>query len=61
MMYSIEEKRKAIEREIALRKRVYPNRVETRRMTEQAANYQIHIFEEILEDYVKAEHKEQLF
>ena len=60
-MYSLEEKRKAIEREIGWRKRVYPNRIESKRMSVEQANYQIHIFEEILADYVRAEQKERLF
>lgn len=52
-MYTAAEKRDAIEREIAIRRRGYPGRVSRRRMTQQQADYQIAIFEEIRADYTK--------
>jgi hypothetical protein len=44
-------KLKVIEREIALRKSVYPRRVRRQEMTQQEADYQIEVMEAILDDY----------
>jgi hypothetical protein len=60
MPYTAADKRKAVEREIAMRKRVYPNRIETGRMTQAQASYQIVIFEEIADDYRRLEQGERL-
>jgi len=60
MPYTAADKRKAVEREIAMRKRVYPNRIETGRMTQAQAAYQITIFEEIADDYRRLEQGERL-
>ena len=60
MAYTAEQKRKAIQRELAYRIHVYPRRIEAGKMTQQLANEQIAIFEAILEDYRKAEEGERL-
>jgi hypothetical protein len=51
MNFTAADKFKAVMREIALRKRVYPNRVLTHRMKQEAADREIAIMEAILEDY----------
>jgi hypothetical protein len=51
MEFTREEKLKEVAREIALRRRVYPNRVLTRRLTQQQADRQIAIMLEIAKDY----------
>jgi hypothetical protein len=58
--FTVEEKRKAIERELAYRVRVYARMVEQGKMTQAAANRQIEIFEEIRKDYAAAESLEAL-
>lgn len=56
MRFTDEEKRIAAEREVGWRKRVYPNRIETGRLSQQEADYQIQIMQEIADDYrTKAE------
>jgi hypothetical protein len=60
MTFTMEEKRRAIERELNHRHRVYPSRVMNHRMSQKLANEQIAIFEEILQDYRQAETKEKL-
>lgn len=59
-LYSAEEKRKAILREINYRKFVYPRRVEAGTMTQKKANEELAIFEEIAADYTKLAEKERL-
>lgn len=54
------EKRKAVEREIGYRRRVYAGLVNSGRMSQQEASRQIEIFEEIAEDYRKLEPAERL-
>ena len=49
--FSCEEKLKEIAREIALRRRVYPNRVMTHRLSQAAADRQIAIMLAIAKDY----------
>jgi len=49
--FTREEKLKEIAREIALRRRVYPNRVMTHRLSQQAADRQIAIMLAIAKDY----------
>ena len=45
----------AIKREIALRKNVYPRRIQMERMTEEKAKHEIEIMEAILQDYIGPE------
>lgn len=59
-MFTAAEKREAVQREITLRKRVYPRRVEAGHMTQSGADYQIKIFEAIRDDYAKMEAGERL-
>ena len=47
---STEEKIAALEREIAMRRRVYPNRVAEKKMTQQKADYELRVMEQILAD-----------
>ncbi len=54
------EKKKAIERELNYRRFVYKSRVAKGRMTQQQADKQIKIFEEIRDDYIKMEENERL-
>jgi hypothetical protein len=51
--FSAKEKARCTERELALRKRVYPNRVMTKRMTQREADYQIALMEEIASEYAE--------
>jgi hypothetical protein len=44
-------KREALERELKLRRQVYPGRVARGRMTEAQAQHQIWLIEQILKDY----------
>lgn len=46
---SLEEEIAAVEREIGLRKRVYPGRVQARRMSQDRAEREIQIMEAILD------------
>jgi hypothetical protein len=54
MAYSYEQKLKAVERELALRKQVYPGSVKLGRMKQTEADFQIAVMEEIAADYRKA-------
>jgi hypothetical protein len=56
--FSAAEKRKAIEREIVLRKSVYPRMVTMGKFSQREADFQIAIFEAIAEDYRKLEEQE---
>jgi hypothetical protein len=60
MMFTAEQKRKAIERELSFRRRAYPRFVADKRMSQQLADEQIAIFEAIRKDYADAETKERL-
>lgn len=60
MTYTEEEKLEAIRRELKLRRRVYPRRIADKRMTQQLAERQIAIFEQIEADYVERASKERL-
>jgi hypothetical protein len=60
MYFTIEEKRQAVERELAYRIRVYARMVEQGKMTKAAAVRQIEIFQEIRKDYATAEARETL-
>lgn len=60
MPYSAEEKRKAVERELTFRRRVYPRWINDGRMSQQMADQQLAIFEAIRDDYAAAETRERL-
>lgn len=59
-MFSNEEKRKALERELTWRQLVYSKKVAEGKMTLAEARYQINIFEEMTRDYLKLEQQERL-
>lgn len=59
-MFSAQQKREAIERELAYRRRVYARRVEEGKMTRELMDRQISVFEAIRDDYAKAEAGERL-
>lgn len=59
-MFTTQEKLEAVEREIKIRRRVYVNRVATRRMTQRLADRQIALFEAIAEDYRELAKSERL-
>jgi hypothetical protein len=48
---SDDDKIKALKREIALRKRVYPRRVQTHQMSQAAADWEVEVMQSILDDY----------
>lgn len=54
------EKLEAVQREIKLRRRVYPRWVADKRMSQELADKQIAIFEEIAADYQKLAEGERL-
>lgn len=58
--YTAQEKQEAIERELRFRRRVYADRVRNGKMTQQLADYQITIFEQIAADYEKQAQGERL-
>lgn len=58
--YSLTELRECAERELRLRKRVYPGRVERGRMSPQQANLQIQLMEAIVAYFADAEQLERL-
>ena len=51
MPFTPEETREAVTRELKLRRRVYPRRIESGHMTPELAKRQIALFEEIEADY----------
>lgn len=53
-MFTFEEKLEAVRRELTYRRRVFDRRVADGKMTQQLADRQIKLFEEIEQDYVKA-------
>jgi len=59
-MFTPEQKRKAVERELSFRRRVYPRFIEQKKMSQQLADEQIAIFEAIRMDYSAAEESERL-
>jgi hypothetical protein len=59
-MFTAEQKKKAVERELTFRRRVYPRFIEQKKMTQKLADEQIAIFEAIRDDYTAAEGKERL-
>lgn len=60
VIFTAEEKRAAIARELAYRRRVYPRWIDQGRMTLRLARTQISIFETIEADYATLETKERL-
>jgi hypothetical protein len=54
------DKLKCAEREVKMRKQVYPNRIETGRMSEGKAAHEIACMEAIAADYRTAAEKERL-
>jgi hypothetical protein len=60
MIFTAEQKRRAVDRELAFRRRVYPRFIEQEKMTQKLADEQIAIFEAILADYTAAEKTERL-
>lgn len=59
-MFTMTDKKNAIERELKYRRRVYPRLIANGKMTDGLASTQIAIFEAILADYEKAEKNERL-
>lgn len=59
-MATAQQKREAAERELAMRRRVYPRWVCAGKMTQAKATAEIEIMAEIVEDYRKAEQAERL-
>ena len=59
-MFTMTDKKNAIERELKYRRRVYPRLIAAGKMTDGLAQTQIALFEEILDDYSKAEQSERL-
>ena len=51
MTFNTADKIKAIKREIGYRKKVYPNLIINKKMTQEYADKQVAVFEEILKDY----------
>lgn len=60
VIYTAKQKREAIERELAYRRRVYDRRVAEQKMSKALADFQIAIFVAILSDYAALEEKERL-
>jgi hypothetical protein len=60
MIFTAEQKRKAVDRELSYRRRVYARRVADGKMSPQLAAEQIAIFEAIEDDYAAAEQRERL-
>lgn len=60
MPHTAADKKKAVERELTFRRRVYPRWIADGRMSQKLADEQIAIFEEIRDDYAKAETTERL-
>lgn len=60
MPYTAEEKHAAVERELRYRRRVYPRRIADHQMSQELADRQIAIFEEIEADYRAQAEKERL-
>lgn len=60
VIFTAQEKREAVEREIKFRQRVFPRLIENGKMTRQLADQQIAIFKAIRDDYANAEQGERL-
>lgn len=59
MSINTRDKIQAVKRELGFRKKVYPNLVIAKRMTQTQADRQILIFEEILKDYEELQEREK--
>jgi len=60
IIFTAKQKHDAIKRELSYRQYVYPKRIARREMSQKLADYQIAVFEQILQDYIEAEKKERL-
>lgn len=60
MIFTEEQKLKAIQREINYRKRVYARRMEEGKMTKELVDYELGVFGAIEADYVARAQKEKL-
>jgi hypothetical protein len=60
LIFTDTQKLEAVRREIRWRRKVFPNRVATSRMTPHEADYQIKIMEAIAADYERVAAKERL-
>jgi hypothetical protein len=60
MTFIAEQKLQAIRREIRWRSRVYPNRLQTGRMSQKEADYELAVMGAIEADYEKEADKERL-
>lgn len=60
IIFTAKQKHDAIKRELSYRKYIYPKKVDYKSMSQKLADYQIAIFEAILQDYAEAEKKERL-
>ena len=60
IIFTAKQKHDAIKRELSYRKYIYPKKIDYGTMSQKLADYQIAIFEAILQDYVEAEKKERL-
>lgn len=59
-MITIEDQIKAVEREISMRRRVYPNWVASKRMSQEKANKEIKNMEAVLETLKEVQKQGQL-
>jgi len=57
---TVEDKRRSAERELGMRRRVYPRWVEIKKMTQAMSDREIAIMEAIVDDYRALEAKERL-
>jgi hypothetical protein len=60
VIYTAKEKLDAVQREIRMRRRVYPRRVSEQRMTQQLADREIAVMEAVAKDYEDLAVKERL-
>jgi hypothetical protein len=60
MIFTETQKLEALRRELSWRKKVYPNRTASGRMTPHEAKYQLAIIEAIIEDYERQAERERL-
>jgi hypothetical protein len=59
-MFSSADKLRCVLRELRMRQRVYPRRVDAGRMHRSTAEHEIALMEEIVKDYEKQEQEERL-
>lgn len=59
-MTTVADKLACAQRELSMRKRVYPRWVEQGYMSQTKASYEIRMMEEIVKDYTELESKERL-